>query len=144
MSKPHTHSTIKPCYHKVLFSSKCSKQTPHGSHTRVRWKGPFMSSQFEFNIPSNHWYKVHQIPKLQCLSSRLSVVFAQSIEARCYVENEDVVGAAPTGIRGFMVIKLYTILAYISQCYNIIWLYMENFKNDLNNKHSHSSHVIYI
>ena len=27
----------------------------------------------------------------------VTVVFAQSIEARCYVENEDVVGAAPTG-----------------------------------------------
>ena len=26
-----------------------------------------------------------------------SVVFAQSNEAMCYVENEDVVGAAPTG-----------------------------------------------
>ena len=26
-----------------------------------------------------------------------SIVFAQSIEAMCYVENEDVVGAAPTG-----------------------------------------------
>ena len=24
-------------------------------------------------------------------------IFAQSIEARCYVQNEDVVGAAPTG-----------------------------------------------
>ena len=29
--------------------------------------------------------------------SRLVVVSAQSIEARCQVENEDVVGAAPTG-----------------------------------------------
>ena len=29
--------------------------------------------------------------------SRLVVVFAQSIEAMCLVENEDVVGAAPTG-----------------------------------------------
>ena len=29
--------------------------------------------------------------------SRLAVVFAQSIKARCWVENEDVVGAAPTG-----------------------------------------------
>ena len=29
--------------------------------------------------------------------SPLAVVFAQSIEARCQVENEDVVGAAPTG-----------------------------------------------
>ena len=31
------------------------------------------------------------------LSSRLAVVFAQSIGARCYVENEDVVGAVATG-----------------------------------------------
>ena len=40
---------------------------------------------------------MHQFPKLKCFLSRLAVVFAQSIEARCYVENEDVVGAAPTG-----------------------------------------------
>ena len=44
------------------------------------------------------WYKVHQIPKLKCLSPRLAVVFMQSVEARCKVENEDVVGATPTGI----------------------------------------------
>ena len=41
--------------------------------------------------------KTHQIPKFKCFSSRLTYVFAQSNEARCYVENEDVVGAAPTG-----------------------------------------------
>ena len=46
---------------------------------------------------SNLWYKAHQLPKLKCFSSPLAVVFVQSIEARCYVENEDVVGAAPTG-----------------------------------------------
>ena len=34
---------------------------------------------------------------LKCFSSRLAVVFAQSIEVRFYVENEDVVGAGPTG-----------------------------------------------
>ena len=39
----------------------------------------------------------HQIPKLKCFLSPLAVVFAKSIEARCSVENEDVVGAAPTG-----------------------------------------------
>ena len=33
----------------------------------------------------------------QGFSSRLAVVFAQSIEARSWAENEDVVGAAPTG-----------------------------------------------
>ena len=29
--------------------------------------------------------------------SRLVIVFAKYIEAKCWVENEDVVGAAPTG-----------------------------------------------
>ena len=40
---------------------------------------------------------MHQIRKLKELSSRLGVAFGQSIEAKCKVENEDVVGAAPTG-----------------------------------------------
>ena len=35
--------------------------------------------------------------KSQNLNVSHFVVFAQSIEARCYVENEDVVGAVPTG-----------------------------------------------
>ena len=35
--------------------------------------------------------------KLKCFSFGLAVVFTQSIEARRWVENEDVVGAAPTG-----------------------------------------------
>ena len=39
----------------------------------------------------------HQIPKIKCFLSRLTVIIAQSIEAMCYVKNEDVVGAAPTG-----------------------------------------------
>ena len=42
-------------------------------------------------------YKTHQIPKVKCFSSRLAVVFVQSIETRCWVENEGVVGAVPTG-----------------------------------------------
>ena len=37
------------------------------------------------------------MPLLKCFSSRLTVAFAHFIEARCEVENEDVVGAAPTG-----------------------------------------------
>ena len=40
---------------------------------------------------------MHKITKLKWFSSRLAVVFAQYIEVRCLVENEDVVGAAPTG-----------------------------------------------
>ena len=35
--------------------------------------------------------------KLRWFSSRLAVVYAQSNEAKCLVDNEDVVGAAPTG-----------------------------------------------
>ena len=35
--------------------------------------------------------------KRKCFSSRLTFVFAQSTEARCCVENADVVGSAPTG-----------------------------------------------
>ena len=40
---------------------------------------------------------MHQITKHKRFSSRLAVVFAQSIKAMYLVENEDVVGAAPTG-----------------------------------------------
>ena len=40
---------------------------------------------------------MHQIPKFKCFSSCLAVVFAQSIENRCYMKNVDVVKAAPTG-----------------------------------------------
>ena len=40
---------------------------------------------------------MHLISELKCPSPRLAVVFAQSNEARCYVENKYVVGAAPTG-----------------------------------------------
>ena len=36
----------------------------------------------------------NKIPKLKDISSRLASVFAQYIEAKSYVENEDVVGAA--------------------------------------------------
>ena len=40
---------------------------------------------------------MHQLQKLKCFSFRHAVDFAQSIEARCQVKNEDVVGAEPAG-----------------------------------------------
>ena len=40
---------------------------------------------------------MHRITKFKWFSSRLAVVCAQSIEARCKIGNEDVVGAAPIG-----------------------------------------------
>ena len=53
-------------------------------------------------IHTSHYRQISNIirtkyPKLKCFSSRLAVVFVQYIEAKCEVENEDVVGAAPTG-----------------------------------------------
>ena len=48
-------------------------------------------------LPSNLYYKMHQISKFKCFSCVLAAVFSQSIESMWQVENEDVVGAAPTG-----------------------------------------------
>ena len=52
-------------------------------------------SQYTCTVKSLIW--VHQIPQLKCFSSRLAIVFAQPIEARREVQDENVVGAAPTG-----------------------------------------------
>ena len=56
-----------------------------------------ISGRHSSRIPSILLCNTHPIPKHKYFSSRLAVLFAQSIEARCEVENEDVVGAAPTG-----------------------------------------------
>ena len=40
---------------------------------------------------------IQDTPNPKNFLSWLAVVFAQDIEAKCQVENEDVVGAAPTG-----------------------------------------------
>ena len=59
--------------------------------------GHWHRANYYLQLPSNLWYNTNQIPKLQCFSSCLVVVFARSIWARSEVENEDVVGAASTG-----------------------------------------------
>ena len=41
------------------------------------------AQQVKNSITSNPLYTTSQIPKLECFSSRLAVLFAQSIEARC-------------------------------------------------------------
>ena len=53
-----------------------------------------MSSNNEYRQTSNI---SHTKSQFECFSSLHAVGFAYSIEARCLVENEDVVGAAPTG-----------------------------------------------
>ena len=51
----------------------------------------------QVNLPSSLKYKTHQIPTLKIFSYCIAAFVAESLEARCQVENEDVVGAAPTG-----------------------------------------------
>ena len=54
---------------------------------------------FIYNIENapNLLHKSHLIPHFKYLSSRFADVFVQSIEGRCWVDSEDVVGAATTG-----------------------------------------------
>ena len=59
-----------------------------------------------FFFTVNLQYKMYRIPKLKCFSSRLARVFVWSIEARYYVENEDVVGAAPVYLYACMCVLL--------------------------------------
>ena len=55
----------------------------------------FINRHRESHIASHLKHKAHQIENCKCFPSCLAVVFAQSIEARRYVENLDVVRAAP-------------------------------------------------
>ena len=48
-------------------------------------------------LPSDIEYKSYQALKHECFSSRLAGVSTQFTEAKCLVENEDIVGAVPTG-----------------------------------------------
>ena len=49
-------------------------------------------------LPYNIQYKPHHIPKFKCFSSRLAVVFGQSIDAKCKIGNKDatLTGDGPT------------------------------------------------
>ena len=84
---PNVFKNIKYCLHIILFLN-----TKNDLFSLTRNKISCLNY-----IPSNLWYKRHQIQNLKCFSSRLAVDFAQSTEARFQVENEDVVGAVPTG-----------------------------------------------
>ena len=75
---------------------------------------------------------MHQITKLRCLLFRLAVVFAESIEARCQVQNEEVVGAAPIGAVP-TTSEWSTILLHIKVWLILeIWRYMYDVQNSIN------------
>ena len=82
--------TLVSLYNAVLIFSNISQQATHNLFMRARGLPQYKHTVL---LPSNLYYKAHQIPNLNVSH----LFFAQSIEARRSVDNEDVVGAAPTG-----------------------------------------------
>ena len=74
----HMHSALL-CYTLLWAYDSCNLFT----HFRQGSMGHCYGDNRDKILSSNIWYKAHQIPKLICFSSRLAVVFTQSIEARC-------------------------------------------------------------
>ena len=99
-SKPHTHSGIlklhymfKQCTFPQCFIDTCI-YVSRSSSALLQSMISFYS-KWRYRQVSNISRTKSQ--NLKCFSPRLAVVFAQFIEAIYQVENEDVVGAAPTG-----------------------------------------------
>ena len=86
--------TKRSFLHNINFYCVDGIQSDFDIHLLLCWNLK-MYLHFIYRQISN--YMMCQIQKLKCFSSHLAVVFAQSVEARCKVENEEVVGAAPTG-----------------------------------------------
>ena len=74
-----------PCYY------DCSR----ASDTTLKNFNKLISQIYQ--LVSNLQYDLHWILKLKCFSSRLAIVFAQPIEARRSIQNQDIVEASPTG-----------------------------------------------
>ena len=62
----------------IKVTGQNARESIVGMAIRMSGHGLFWNEK----VPSNIWYKAHQIPKLKCLPFRLAVVFAQTIEAR--------------------------------------------------------------
>ena len=60
---------------------------------------PQNAMQWRDTMKTLEWLKCiyRKLSNIRRTKSRLEVAFAQSFKARCLVENEDVVGAAPIG-----------------------------------------------
>ena len=113
---------------------------------------PLLVSVFRAAVAQYLWYCKtstcsirHRITKL-CFSSCLVhccsclCLFAQSIEARCYVENEDVVGAVPTGdapttSEWSSLLRVIKFIAYHSVTYIRGFTVLEYLSDSCNSKH---------
>ena len=59
------------------------QESPLSGQKYVTWLATLTSVKYHHDIPPNLYYKQDQIPKLKGFSSRLAVVFAQTIEVKC-------------------------------------------------------------
>ena len=57
----------------------------------TKWMWLSIHVLISVSLPSNLWYQTQQIPQLEWFSSLIAVVFAQSNETWCYVDNEDII-----------------------------------------------------
>ena len=102
------HIWTEPCGHFVHKNSNDIKAKKTGVHTYFKiYRYMIFRAQVSLSHGVPKPYKTHQITKLKCLSSHHAVVCVQSIEARCYVENDDVAGAAPREQRRQAVLRLH-------------------------------------
>ena len=60
-------------------------------YNQQAWDMPSLRIILKTHYRQSSKYKSRQISKLKCFSSRLAVIFAQSTEVRCSVENEVVI-----------------------------------------------------
>ena len=65
----------------MALMGKCTERNE--THEKLMLNDEWHVNVGEKMKKSNLLYKVHQLPEFKCLSSRLAVVFAQSLEAWC-------------------------------------------------------------
>ena len=92
-----SHNTYS---HIIKYSSWCISHYHQWTHAAFSYNSSTektLGSTYTWVNTVNSNIRCTKISKLKCFSSHLVVVFTQFVEARCLVENEDVIGAAPTG-----------------------------------------------
>ena len=107
MSQTVSQITSLTIVYSIVYSGTDQRKHQSSASLAFVWgshRGPVnFPAQMDSNAENaSIWWRHHdeanEIIKLECLSPRRAVVIAQPTEARCLVENEDVVGAAPTAM----------------------------------------------
>ena len=71
------------CCSQMAVFTRCEEMTEKSTAeaTEIQPYSMVSVTIIESELPSNLWYKMHQIPKPKCFSFCLKIAFAQSIEA---------------------------------------------------------------